>query len=64
MKVQELAMMTVASTLLTHPVTARDHVRGPASAAVTLVEYGAYRVYQDPADLLIDLDKVGIRIVD
>jgi hypothetical protein len=43
---------------------ARDHVRGPTSAAVTLVEYGAYRVYQDPADLLIDLDKVGIRIVD
>jgi protein-disulfide isomerase len=42
MKVQELAMMTVASTLLARPVTARDHVRGPASAAVTLVEYGDY----------------------
>src|ERR1700722_4681427 len=40
MKVQELAMMTVASTLLTRPVTARDNGRGPPSAAVTLVEYG------------------------
>jgi uncharacterized OsmC-like protein len=29
-------------TLLADPVTARDHVRGPASAAVTLVEYGDF----------------------
>ena len=29
-------------TLLADPVTERDHVRGPASAAVTLVEYGDY----------------------
>jgi protein-disulfide isomerase len=35
-------MTTVASTLLTLPVTGRDHVRGSASAAVTLVEYGDY----------------------
>jgi protein-disulfide isomerase len=41
MKVEELAM-TAASTLLTPPVTSRDHVRGPASAAITLVEYGGY----------------------
>jgi phosphoglycolate phosphatase-like HAD superfamily hydrolase len=27
-------------------------------------QVGAYRVYQDPADLLIHLDEVGIRIVD
>jgi hypothetical protein len=29
-----------------------------------LQQVGAYRVYQDPADLLIHLDEVGIRIVD
>jgi HAD superfamily hydrolase (TIGR01509 family) len=29
-----------------------------------LEQLGAYRVYQDPADLLIHLDEVGIRIVD
>jgi HAD superfamily hydrolase (TIGR01509 family) len=29
-----------------------------------LEQAGAYRVYQDPADLLIHLDEVGIRIVD
>jgi HAD superfamily hydrolase (TIGR01509 family) len=29
-----------------------------------LEQVGAYRVYQDPADLLIHLDEVGIRIVD
>jgi uncharacterized OsmC-like protein len=29
-------------TLLADPVTERDHVRGPASAAVTLVEYGDF----------------------
>jgi protein-disulfide isomerase len=35
-------MTTVASTLLTLPVTTRDHIRGPASAPVTLVLYGDY----------------------
>src|ERR1700678_2892538 len=35
-------MTTVASTLLTLPVTGRDHVRGSADAVVTLVEYGDY----------------------
>jgi HAD superfamily hydrolase (TIGR01509 family) len=29
-----------------------------------LEQVGAYRVYQDPADLLIHLDEVGVRIVD
>jgi hypothetical protein len=29
-------------TLLADPVTERDHLRGPASAAVTLVEYGDF----------------------
>jgi HAD superfamily hydrolase (TIGR01509 family) len=29
-----------------------------------LEQVGAYRVYQDPADFLIHLDEVGIRIVD
>jgi uncharacterized OsmC-like protein/predicted DsbA family dithiol-disulfide isomerase len=29
-------------TLLAEPVTASDHVRGPASAALTLVEYGDF----------------------
>lgn len=29
-----------------------------------LVEAGAYRVYNDPADLLAHLDELGIRIVD
>ncbi|HWO30048.1 MAG TPA: thioredoxin domain-containing protein, partial [Candidatus Acidoferrum sp.] len=35
-------MTTVASTLLTVPVTGRDHIRGSARALVTLVEYGDY----------------------
>jgi protein-disulfide isomerase len=35
-------MTTVASTLLTVPVTGRDHIRGSARAVVTLVEYGEY----------------------
>jgi formate-nitrite transporter family protein len=35
-------MTTVASSLLTLPVTTRDHIRGPASAPVTLVLYGDY----------------------
>jgi protein-disulfide isomerase len=42
MTVEEFAMTTVASTLLIPPVTRRDHIRGPALAAVTLVEYGDY----------------------
>ena len=29
-----------------------------------LEQVGAYRVYQDPADLLTHLDEVGVRIVD
>ena len=29
-----------------------------------LEQVGAYRVYQDPADLLAHLDEVGIRIMD
>jgi HAD superfamily hydrolase (TIGR01509 family) len=29
-----------------------------------LVQAGAYRVYQDPADLLKHLDEVGVRIAD
>jgi uncharacterized OsmC-like protein/predicted DsbA family dithiol-disulfide isomerase len=29
-------------TVLADPVTARDHVRGPATAAVTIVEYGDF----------------------
>ncbi|MGA2411275.1 MAG: disulfide bond formation protein DsbA, partial [Candidatus Binataceae bacterium] len=28
---------------LTLPVSARDHIRGPATAPVTLVEYGDYQ---------------------
>jgi phosphoglycolate phosphatase-like HAD superfamily hydrolase len=29
-----------------------------------LEQVGGYRVYQDPADLLIHLDEVGIRIMN
>src|SRR3984893_19530620 len=35
-------MTTVASTLLTVPITGRDHIRGSAHAVVTLIEYGDY----------------------
>jgi protein-disulfide isomerase len=35
-------MMTVASILLTVPVSGRDHIRGSDHAVVTLVEYGDY----------------------
>src|ERR1700722_13834939 len=35
-------MTTTASTILTVSVTSRDHFQGPASAEVTLVEYGDY----------------------
>jgi protein-disulfide isomerase len=31
-----------AAAALTLPVGKRDHIRGPADAAVTLVEYGDY----------------------
>jgi protein-disulfide isomerase len=42
MNLQEFATMTVATTLLARPVTERDHILGPASAVVTLLEYGDY----------------------
>jgi protein-disulfide isomerase len=42
MKVEELPMTATAATKLIPPITSRDHIRGPASAAVTLVEYGDY----------------------
>ncbi len=35
-------MMTSPASRLTPPVTERDHGRGPATAPVTLVEYGDY----------------------
>src|ERR1700704_5298787 len=35
-------MTTLATAQLTPPVSQRDHVIGPASAAITLVEYGDY----------------------
>ena len=35
-------MTTPATASLTLPVGERDHVRGPATALVTLVEYGDY----------------------
>jgi len=35
-------MPSVASTPLIPPVTKRDHMRGPVSAMLTLVEYGDY----------------------
>jgi protein-disulfide isomerase len=35
-------MTITASTILTVPVTSRDHFRGPDSGEVTLVEYGDY----------------------
>jgi uncharacterized OsmC-like protein len=36
-------------TLLVDPVSTRDHVRGPSSAAVTIVEYGDYPCPQSRA---------------
>ena len=36
-------MTTAVPTQFTPPITSRDHVRGPASAAVTLLEYGDYK---------------------
>jgi protein-disulfide isomerase len=36
-------MTTAVPTQCTPPITSRDHVRGPASAAVTLLEYGDYK---------------------
>ncbi len=35
-------MTTVSTAQLTPPVSERDHTVGPASAAITLVEYGDY----------------------
>jgi len=35
-------MTTSDGTNLTPPVSERDHIQGPASAPVTLVEYGDY----------------------
>ena len=35
-------MTTVASTLLTVPITGRDHIRGSSRAVGTLIEYGDY----------------------
>jgi protein-disulfide isomerase len=35
--------MEVAMSTLRTPVTPRDHIRGPADAPVTLVEYGDYQ---------------------
>ncbi len=35
-------MASRTASRLTHPVSERDHIFGPASAAVTLVEYGDY----------------------
>jgi hypothetical protein len=46
MKVKELAMTTVTSTLLAVPINGRDHVWGPASAEVTLVQYGDFASQQ------------------
>jgi protein-disulfide isomerase len=36
-------MTTHAPSRLTLPVSERDHIQGPATAAVTLVEYGDYQ---------------------
>jgi protein-disulfide isomerase len=36
-------MSTASNTSLTPPVGKRDHIQGPSSAAVTLVEYGDYQ---------------------
>src|ERR1700691_5479946 len=36
-------MTTTVSTPLSPPITSRDHVRGPGSAVVTLLEYGDYK---------------------
>jgi protein-disulfide isomerase len=37
-----MSTLLLDSPRLTVPITGRDHVRGPATAAVTLVEYGDY----------------------
>jgi protein-disulfide isomerase len=42
MPFEEPEMTIAASIILTVPVTSRDHLRGPVSAEVTLVEYGDY----------------------
>ena len=35
-------MIAVQTGVLTPPVNATDHIQGPATAPVTLVEYGDY----------------------
>src|SRR4051794_24792059 len=39
---QSMNMASQSSTLLAVPVSKRDHIRGPATAPVTLLEYGDY----------------------
>jgi protein-disulfide isomerase len=36
-------MTTYATARLTFPVSERDHIQGPVTAAATLVEYGDYQ---------------------
>src|ERR1700689_4669147 len=36
-------MTTTVPTEFAPPITSRDHVRGPGSAVVTLLEYGDYK---------------------
>jgi protein-disulfide isomerase len=58
--------MTLPSTArLTLPVSDRDHVRGPATAPVTLVEYGDYECpFCGQAYPIVDalLDQLGDRV--
>jgi phosphoglycolate phosphatase-like HAD superfamily hydrolase len=43
------------------PVITRDQVRHAKPGDDELMRAGAYRVYQDPADLLQHLDELGVR---
>jgi len=50
---------------LTLPVSERDHIRGPANAPVTMVEYGDYECpYCGQANIVVDkiLGQVGDRL--